>query len=191
MRDFNFFLPYLDHKKERKNKKVYMITTLIILGVIIVGTFLYNTIYTFKLKADVKSLKNTFEMSDNQEKLTMAENLNKKYSILNDYFKEVDTVFSDIAERNIVNSNILYNISKSIPKEISFRTMSIDGNMVQIQGVSKSRVPIAELEHNLKAIDSIEEVHVRNISFESNVPEGDYSFSIKCTLKGVYNNEAK
>jgi type IV pilus assembly protein PilN len=191
MRDFNFFLPYLDHKKERKNKKVYMITTLLILGAIIVGTFLYNTIYIFMLKADVKNLKNTFEMADNQEKLTIAESLNKKYSILNDYFKEVDTVFSDITERNIVNSNILYNISKSIPKEISFRTMSIDGNMVQIQGVSKSRVPIAELEHNLKAIYSIEEVHVGNINLEGNIPEGDYSFSIKCTLKGVCNDEAK
>lgn len=168
-----------------------MITTLLILGAIIVGTFLYNTIYTFKLKADVKNLKNTFEMADNQEKLTMAENLNKKYSILNDYLKEVDTVFSDIEERNIVNSTILYNISKSIPKEISFRNMSIDSNVIQIQGVSKSRVPIAELEHNLKAIDSIEEVHVGNINLEGNVQEGDYSFSIKCTLKGVYNDEAK
>lgn len=191
MRDFNFFLPYLNDKKERKNKKVYILTTLVILGVIVLGSLAYNSIYILRLKGDINALKSIYETSDNQEKLAKAEEQIKTYNILSDYNKELEIISSGIVNRKIVNSKLLFDVSSSIPKEISFKTMSIESNTVSIQGISTTKVAIAELTHNLKAVNALTNVHVGNINLEGDVADGQYSFSVKCTLKDVNNNEAK
>lgn len=191
MRDFNFFLPYIDEKKDIKNKKTYVVSIIAILSIIIVGSFLYNTIYSFKLNKDIKALKNEFQASENQQKLKKAEELNKKIDIMNKYYENVQLVYNTVDAKCIVNSSLLYDISKCIPKEVSFKTMAIDNSSIQIQGISKGRVAIAELEHNLKELDSISDVHVSNINSENGSINGDYSFSLKCMLKGVDKNENK
>lgn len=191
MRDFNFFLPYLNDKKEQKNKKVYLTATLVVFGAIIIGSFMYNTIYIYMLKSDIAKLSATYESDENREKLSQAVILNKTFEVVNSYNKEMETVFENIQECNNINSNILYSVSNSIPKEVSFTSMVVEANTLQIQGVSKNRVAVAELEYNLKKINFMEEVHVGNLSLEGTVAEGEYGFSIKCTLKGVLDDEAK
>lgn len=184
MRDFNFFLPYIDEKKEIKNKKIYVVTITGVLAILILGSLLYNTIYSFKLKSDIKALKNEFETAENQEKLKKAEELNKKMDIMNKYYENVELVYNSVEAKAIVNSSLLYDISKSIPKEVSFKTMTIDTSSIQIQGIAKGRVSIAELEHNLKQLSRVQEVHVSTINSENGAINGDYSFSLKCMLKG-------
>ncbi|WP_017415973.1 PilN domain-containing protein [Clostridium tunisiense] len=191
MRDFNFFLPYLHDKKERKNKKAYIAATLIVVAIIVLGTFIYNSFYIFTLKGDIKDLKNTYEAADNQQQLAKAEGLIKTYNILNDYNKELEDIFAGVLDRKVVSSQVLFDISNSIPKEVSFKNMSLDGSVLSIQGISSSRVAVAELGHNLKVLSYFGEVHIGNINLVSNEGAEQYSFSIKCTLKGVNNDEAK
>lgn len=191
MRDFNFFLPYLNDKNERKNEKVYITATLILVAVIVVGTFVYNSFYILTLKGDIKDLKNTYEAADNQQQLAKAEELIKTYNTLNDYNKELENIFSGVLDRKIVSSQVLFDVSNSIPKEVSFKSMSLDGSVLSIQGISSSRVAVAELEHNLKTLSYFGEVHIGNINLVSKDSEEQYSFSIKCTLKGVINDEVK
>ncbi|WP_291572441.1 PilN domain-containing protein [Clostridium sp. UBA4548] len=191
MRDFNFFLPYLHDKKERKNKKAYITATLIVVAIIVLGTFIYNSFYIFTLKGDIKTLKNTYEASDNQQQLAKAEGLIKTNNILNDYNKELENIFSGVLDRKVVTSQLLFDISNSIPKEISFKNLSADGTVINVQGISSSRVAVAELGHNLKNLSYFSEVHIGNINLVSNEGTEQYSFSIKCALKGVNSDEAK
>ncbi|PPK49093.1 PilN domain-containing protein [Clostridium algidicarnis] len=191
MKDFNFFLPYLDNKKGKDNKRVHAMTALSILGILVVGSLIYNTAYTFKLKYDIKSLQNTYNSSENQEKLKEAEALSRKYEILDKYYENVELLYNSLETKEIVNSKLMFDISKSIPKEVSFKTMSIDSAGIQIQGLSENRVAIGELEHNLKNISSILDVHVNNINSDTSSTTGGNSFSLKCTLKGVDKNEDK
>ncbi|MBB6697839.1 PilN domain-containing protein [Clostridium algidicarnis] len=191
MKDFNFFLPYLDNKKGKDNKRVHAMTALSILGILVVGSLIYNTAYTFKLKYDIKNLQNTYNSSENQEKLKEAEALSRKYEILNKYYENVELLYNSLETKEVVNSKLMFDISKSIPKEVSFKTMSIDSAGIQIQGLSENRVAIGELEHNLKNISSILDVHVNNINSDTSSTTGGNSFSLKCTLKGVDKNEDK
>lgn len=191
MRDFNFFLPYLNDKNERKNKKTYIAATLILVATIVVETFVYNSFYIFTLRSDIKDLKNTYEAADNQQQLAKAEGLIKTYNTLNDYNKELENIFSGVLDRKVVSSQVLFDVSNSIPKEISFKSMSLDGSVLSIQGISSSRVAVAELGYNLKNLSYFSEVHIGNINLVSKDGEEQYSFSIKCTLKGVNNDEAK
>lgn len=191
MKDFNFFLPYIDKNKDIKYKKTYVLSILSILAIIIVGSFLCNTIYSLKLKADVRNLKSEYESSENQKKLKKAQKLNKKIKIMNKYYKNVQLVCDTVDTKAIVDSNLLYDISTCIPKEISFKTMSVDSLSIEIQGLSKKRVAIAELTHNLKNLNNIQDVHVSTINSENGSINGNYSFSLKCTLKGVDKNEFK
>ncbi|MPM87213.1 hypothetical protein SDC9_134307 [bioreactor metagenome] len=103
----------------------------------------------------------------------------------------MEDIFAGVLDRKVVSSQVLFDISNSIPKEVSFKNMSLDGSILSIQGISSSRVAVAELEHNLKALSYFEEVHIGNINLVSNEGAEQYSFSIKCTLKGVNNDEAK
>ncbi|MBB6632130.1 PilN domain-containing protein [Clostridium algidicarnis] len=191
MKDFNFFLPYLDNKKGKDNKRIHAMTALSILGILVVGSLIYNTAYTFKLKYDIKNLKNTYNSSENQEKLKEAEALSRKYEILDKYYENVELIYNSLETKEVVNSKLMFDISKSIPKEVSFKTMSIDSAGIQIQGLSENRVAIGELEHNLKNISSILDVHVNNINSDTSSTTGGNSFSLKCTLKGVDKNEDK
>ncbi|MBU3206711.1 PilN domain-containing protein [Clostridium algidicarnis] len=191
MKDFNFFLPYLDNKKGKDNKRIHAMTALSILGILVVGSLIYNTAYTFKLKYDIKNLQNTYNSSENQEKLKEAEALSRKYEILDKYYENVELIYNSLETKEVVNSKLMFDISKSIPKEVSFKTMSIDSAGIQIQGLSENRVAIGELEHNLKNISSILDVHVNNISSDTSSSSGGNSFSLKCTLKGVDKNEDK
>ncbi|MBU3196311.1 PilN domain-containing protein [Clostridium algidicarnis] len=191
MKDFNFFLPYLDNKKGKDNKRVHAMTALSILGILVVGSLIYNTAYTFKLKYDIKNLQNTYNSSENQEKLKEAEALSRKYEILDKYYENVELLYNSLETKEVVNSKLMFDISKSIPKEVSFKTMSIDSAGIQIQGLSENRVAIGELEHNLKNISSILDVHVNNINSDTSSTTGGNSFSLKCTLKGVDKNEDK
>ncbi|MBU3193040.1 PilN domain-containing protein [Clostridium algidicarnis] len=191
MKDFNFFLPYLDNKKEKGNKRIHAMTALSILGILVLGSLIYNTAYTFKLKYDIKNLKNTYNSSENQEKLKEAEALSRKYEILDKYYENVELIYNSLETKEVVNSKLMFDISKSIPKEVSFKTMSIDSAGIQIQGLSENRVAIGELEHNLKNVSSIVDVHVNNISSDTSSSSGGNSFSLKCTLKGVDKNEDK
>ncbi|MBU3220789.1 PilN domain-containing protein [Clostridium algidicarnis] len=191
MKDFNFFLPYLDNKKGKDNKRIHAMTALSILGILVVGSLIYNTAYTFKLKYDIKNLQNTYNSSENQEKLKEAEALSRKYEILDKYYENVELIYNSLETKEVVNSKLMFDISKSIPKEVSFKTMSIDSAGIQIQGLSENRVAIGELEHNLKNISSILDVHVNNINSDTSSTTGGNSFSLKCTLKGVDKNEDK
>jgi len=191
MKDFNFFLPYLDNKKGKDNKRIHAMTALSILGILVVGSLIYNTAYTFKLKYDIKNLQNTYNSSENQEKLKEAEALSRKYEILDKYYENVELIYNSLETKEVVNSKLMFDISKSIPKEVSFKTMSIDSAGIQIQGLSENRVAIGELEHNLKNISSILDVHVNNINSDTSSSTGGNSFSLKCTLKGVDKNEDK
>ncbi|WP_161624478.1 PilN domain-containing protein [Clostridium sp. BL8] len=176
---------------KEKIKKTYIATTLILVAAIVVGTFVYNSFYIFTLRSDIKDLKNTYEAADNQQQLAKAEGLIKTYNTLNDYNKELENIFSGVLDRKVVSSQVLFDVSNSIPKEISFKSMSLDGSVLSIQGISSSRVAVAELGHNLKNLSYFSEVHMGNINLVSKDSQEQYSFSIKCTLKGVNNHEAK
>lgn len=191
MKDFNFFLPYIDNRKKQKNSKKYIIAVLSILGVIVVGTLLYNSIYIIKLTHDIQSLQEVYNFPANQKKYKKAKELIRKNEIAQKYYSNIKLVNNTIDTQCVVNANLIYDISKSIPKEVSFKSIQIVSSGIQIDGISGNRIAIAELQHNLKNLDYIKSVNVRNINSNNDQSSSVYSFSLVCDFKDGALNENK
>ncbi len=190
MRDFNFFSPYIDKSKQKKDKTILFVVGAGIIAFAIIGTFLWNSISTLKLNSDIKALNEELSKPDRVEKLRKAEELIKKQEIMNKYFDGVKIIYNTIERRNVITSKFMQSLTSTMPQGVSFKSMIIDAQTAQVQGTANSRVAIAELEYNLKALPMTSDVHVSIISAaEDKSGNGEYGFSLKCTLKDVEKNE--
>lgn len=207
--DFNFFSPYVDKKKETKNKYIYSIATLVILLSLFTGNFLWNFIRIDNNEKAIDKLKKTIDSPESKTKLSEADKVKKKYDVLNKYYGQVYSITSAVNNKEIISSKLMERICSNIPEKVSFKSFSItvgekgNGGNIQIQGAAETRANVAELEHNLKGLNEIKEVQVSNITdLNSNLEENlnynenndlssAYSFTIKCVLKDVDKYEAE
>lgn len=189
MRDFNFFSPYIDKSKQKKDRTLFFGIGAAVIAFAIIGSFLWNSISTMKLNRDIKALNAELSKPDKIEKLKKAEELIKKQDIMNKYFDGIKVIYSSVESRNTVSSKLMQSLTSTMPKGVSFNSMTIDAQNIQIQGAADSRVPIAELEYNLKALPMISGVHVSIIAgTDDKSGKSKYTFSLKCTLKDVEKN---
>jgi type IV pilus assembly protein PilN len=190
MRDFNFFSPYIDQSKQKKDKTILFVVGAGVIAFAIVGSFLWNSISTVKLNSDIKALNEELNKPDKVEKLRKAEELIKKQEIMNKYFDGVKVIYKSVESRNTVSSSFMQSLTAKMPKGVSFKSMVIDGQTVQVQGTSNTRSAIAELQYNLKSLEAVSEASVSSIAGGvDKSTNGEYTFSLKCTLKDVEKNE--
>lgn len=205
--DFNFFEPYLGKHKQERNNLLYVAIAATSLIVIFTFSFVWNLVQMKNVQKDNNELKKIVESSQTKAKLDEIDKLNKKYNILNKYYGQAYSITRAIDNKSIISSVLIGKIFSQIPKTVSFKSFNVTvgekglGGSIDIQGVAESRPNIAELEHNLKLVDSIKEVQVSNITEVNNIVENKlnvnlnnnsaYTFSIKCTLKDVDVDEAK
>lgn len=185
MKEINFFKPYLGKKREKRNSKIYVYGASVIVGILIIGSFIFNITKIFLLDRSIADYKSKLAATDIQEKLQDAENVNKEISL----FKQYDTSLSNIAvsveKRDNVSDTLLKDISSTLPSEVSLKSLEIAENNVAVKGVSSDRASIAELEHNLRELSIMKDVYVNSIDTQSSAEGGKYSFDIKCVLKDV------
>lgn len=184
MKDINFFKPYLGKNKEKINSKMYIYGSATIVGILIIGSFIFNTTKMFLVDKSINDYKEKLAVAEIQEKLKEADNVNKQTELL----KQYDSVLSDVAvsvkKRDNVSEVLLRDISSTVPSQVSFKNLDVVENTVLIKGISSDRAAVAELKHNLSNLLIMQDVYVNSIDTQSAV-EGEYSFDIKCVLKDV------
>ncbi|SKA80369.1 Tfp pilus assembly protein PilN [Clostridium sp. USBA 49] len=186
MNDFNFFLPYLNKNKSNKDTNLYIIVSAIILMFFVGGTFLWNSISIIKLNKDINEINAQLKNPEKAEKLKKAEDISNKEKILNKYYDGVKLIVKEINKKDLVKSELLIDIASTLPKDVSFKSIVFDEQFIHIQGISQKRVSIAELQYNLKQLKFISDVQISSITDGS---DGGYSFTLKCVLKDVEQNE--
>ena len=87
----------------------------------------------------------------------------------------------------VVNFSVNLIKEHVLDKNINYYQGEIDNKTLIIQALSKTRSAISDLQYNLNNLGFIENTYISGIG-ERNA-QGDYSFSISCTLKEVGNNE--
>lgn len=182
--DINFFAPYLGKKKEKKNKGIYIYTTIGVLTIIIFGTFTINTVKTIKLKREITNIKAELENPSLQDQVNESEVVNKKLQILEKYDTSITALTQGIATRDLISTQLLNNISSTIPEGVSFKNINITSGSLSISASAKTRTEIAEVQHNLKELPEILDVYIGAIS-GTGENGTEFSFDLKCTLKGV------
>lgn len=178
--DMNFFAPYVGEKKEKQNKNLYIYSVGAFLSVFILGSLVWNTANIIILNSKIKYYNNELNKPEVIEKIAKYDDLNNKGNILNSYDKSVTAILSSLKTREVVTSNLLDKLSASIPSEVTFNNITINNNEISIQAVSTTREAIAEVQHNLRELNNINDVYISGISGEE-----IYNFNIKCQLKEV------
>lgn len=192
MRDFNFFLPYLGIEKESKNTKHYVWGLAILMSSFILISLIWNSISIYMIKGNIAKLDSELKTPEMQENYNKTTVLFKRHELLTKYNNEIDVIYTAIKGREIVSSSMIKNLSDSLPKDVYFKNLVVDGQAISVNAVAKSRISVGEFQHNVKNLNFIKEAHVSNINLSSEGnAQGEYSFSIKCTLKDVDVNESK
>ncbi|MTK11915.1 MAG: PilN domain-containing protein [Clostridiaceae bacterium] len=201
--DFNFFESYIGTHKKKKFKHLYITLIVSTLALVFLTSFIWNYIKINNTQKEIESLKIQVDSPQAKAKLNEVDKLKKKYDVLNKYYGQAYGITTAIDNKSIISSSLIEKIFSQIPKTLSFKSFNVTvgdkgaGGSIDIQGIAESRSNIAELEHNLKLVDSIKEVQVSNIAEVNSVLESksnnnsSYTFSMKCTLKDVDENEAK
>ncbi|GFZ32514.1 hypothetical protein CSC2_30400 [Clostridium zeae] len=184
MNDFNFFAPYQGKQKQVVNKKIYIYTVSAVVLLFIVGTFVWNSINVYMLNRDIDKFQSSINSPKVQDKVKKAEEVNKKIDVLNKYDDGLTKINEGINSRNTISSSLLNKINSTLPADVYFKSITVDGSSLSIQGVSKTRTAIGEVQHNMKVLDIIADAQIGNISGDDS-NDGNYTFDLKCTLKDV------
>lgn len=190
MRDFNFFTPYVSTKKDKEKGRLFTVLVALV-AFLIVGSLVWNSANMFLLNKRIDELKGKINDPDFQSQLKKSEELAKKSYELKNLNGDLNDIYKYIESRTLVGTDLMVQINSTLPEGISLKTLTVDGESIQIQAMSKTRQAVGEFQHNLKNINRVKEVYVSNINSDLASTEGQFNFSIKCLLKDVDSNENK
>lgn len=178
--DMNFFAPYVGEKKEKQNKNIYIYSVGAFLGIFILGSLVWNTTNIIFLNNKIEYYNSELNEPEVIEKISKYDDLNNKENILNSYNNSITNILSSLKTREIVTVNLLDKLSASIPSEVKFNNVTISNSEISIQAIASTRESIAELQHNLRELNNIQDVYISGISGEE-----VFNFNIKCALKEI------
>lgn len=177
--DINFFSTYLSKKEQTKNQNRYGYflgaTTLLI----ILGAFIIQSVQEFRLSSKINELNEALNSKEIQEQIVESDRVYEMLEVLDQYDQELNILVDNIMSRDLITTQLLNQISSTIPSDVTFSGLSINDTTITMQASSQSRTAIAEVQHNLKQLSFIKDVYIGSISAEA-----PYSFSLSCTING-------
>ncbi|WP_143316169.1 PilN domain-containing protein [Clostridium sp. HBUAS56017] len=178
--DLNFFSPYQGIKKEKSDSKKYIYSASGVIGAIIIGSLIWNTVNIYKVQSEIDDY-NT-KLSDNTLKAKLKESgeITVKTASLNLYDQDFTELATAIKSREVIDTDLLNALSSTLPSEVCFTSIDVQKNKIKIIAEATRRSAIGELEHNLNSLKNVQNVYVSKI-----VETGVYSCEIECSLKDV------
>ncbi|MBU3160432.1 PilN domain-containing protein [Clostridium frigoris] len=183
MTDLNFFLPYTNSTKRSKNANVFMYLLVGIILIYVIGSTAMFFLNSILLNKEIRNLKANITDKTFQEKYKNSGTTIKKYDLINKYDVGARASYTSILSKKVVSGELIKSLFSTLPQDMSISSMTINEGLVQLQCTAANRVSVAEFEHNLLKLNNISAVDINAISTDS--VKGKYSFSAKCTLKGV------
>ena len=181
MREVNFFREYHGKEKDQNNTLVYLLLASII---IFIGyTYISSEIQIKQIKNNKTTLEQKINDPEMESQIELSDEVNQKLDILSQVEESLSQINQAVESRDIVTVNLLNQLSSTLPSEVSFKNLVISDGSIVMSAVSTSRTAIAEVQHNLKELPQIDSVYIGAIS-EMGGLEGQYSFDLRCVLKG-------
>lgn len=181
MREINFFESYKGQEKEQNNTLVYLLLTFIV--IFVCYTYISGEIKIRSFENHIADLEQKLNDPQMQDQVALSDEVNQKLDILSQVETGLEEINRAVESRDLVTVNLLNQLSSTLPTEVSFKNLVITNGSVVMSAVSTSRKAIAEVQHNLKELSQIESVYIGSIS-ELGGLEGQYSFDLRCVLKG-------
>lgn len=187
MRDFNFFEPYLKKKDPLTKKQLLQYTSISAVIIALIAMPLINQFKIKRMENETAMVSAVVDSPEIQKERENIRNKQKKIQELKEYQETLKAIEEEIKEMDVVNDLFLQTITDRVPEEVFFQSIHIDHDSIQITGIGKDSVSIAEFEENLRELPYFEKVFIPNISANS----GGYSFTISFNIKGGTSDEVK
>lgn len=133
MKDLNFFKPYQGKNKEKINSRIYIYGAMVIVALLIVGTFGVNTVRIILLNRSIDDYNKKLSDPEIQEQLREADDINKQITTLKKYDSALTDVAVSVKNRDNVSDVLLMDISSTVPSEVSFKNLDISDNTITIK----------------------------------------------------------
>ncbi len=184
MNDLNFFSGYIVQRKEayRKSFAAYAVIAAILLAV--VSSYAITELTVVSIQAQTSTLQKYLSDPATRAQQQELAALKQKLDILTQYGSELEAAKSGVEGLDTLDSALLEAFNTTLPGDIVMDTLSYTRDSIAMTGTANSRVPVAELSHNLDALGLFSEVHVAVISSETE-GRGSFKFTASCRLKGA------
>lgn len=190
MKDFNFFSPYIEVRRNFKEKILQTVLVGIACLSIFFGFAIWNQYRIWNLEKDIRAQEEVLSSQETIQRVKEYQSMTEKVKFLTDYHKILQDANEKLDQSDIINSGYMADISNSLPSGTFLNALVFNQGTIQLQGISESRIAVAELQHNLKALNKMKNVHIDNISYED-ITEKTFVFNITCELGAMKQDEAK
>lgn len=181
MSNMNFFTPYIKKDERAKTgfKRLISLGALLLSIVVLISVFNFYMIY--RINSDIEDLDNLLAEPEMQKKRFEMETMKTQMAVSKEYIQELRKLDSRIEGIEVIDIELLDNITSTMPAEIIFKTLNLSINDVIITGTTSNREAVAEMEYNLNKTGLYGLVHVKNINKEKT--SGGYTFSLSGNFK--------
>jgi len=161
-------------KVKENNTPVYIVVGLI--GAAIVGTFLYHTISIKIEESKITKIEEKMADPEFQKQLAIAQDLANKISSVTQYNTQVEQITKVVNSRKVVTPEILDDVKDAVPGGVLYTSYKISNTEITISGAAPSVEVVAEMEHNFRELDRVQDVHIGTV-------EGDGAVTFDITIK--------
>lgn len=189
MRDLNFFEAN-QYKENDGVARTAIIGGAVVLGVLIGTATITNTLNIRSVQGSIDDLNAKINDSAFQAKYQESLDVAKEMDAFSRYNTTLNDIYSLITVRDMVSPQFLEEINFTIPKEVVFSSMNVNGGNVSISAKATSRDAIAEFQHNINNLEFIKDSYIAAISSDMAETNEVFTFSISCELEEAYYNES-
>lgn len=173
MKDYNFFEYYLEKKHVRNLKYLYIAALFLLALGIVGGTYFWGRVETEKIEEVLALQEENIDLKKIEEQENEINHMKKELGVLKKYIDSVNLVERTIIGSDRINAELINKIANVVPREITLKSMDINNKTLNIEGNSKDRVNVAELEYNIKNLKIFKTVHVSYVDDENAKEEAE------------------
>lgn len=161
-------------KIKENNTPMYIVVGLIAAAIVV--TFLYHEIAIKIQESKITSIEEKMAEPKFQKQLAIAQDLANKISSVTQYNTQVEQITKVVNSRKVVTPEVLDDVKDAVPGGVLYTSYKISNTEITITGASPSTEVVAEMEHNFRVLDRVQDVHVATI-------EGDGAVTFDITIK--------
>jgi Tfp pilus assembly protein PilN len=185
MRDFNYFRPFIPSKIKKSSTGEWIGLGVFLIAIVMIAIPWYLTAELRSLRNEVTELEADVSDPTLQEDIDRVMLLQTELEELTTESEQMTQAVNTLAENETVNQQLLKDLAQAKINDIVFEQLTVNNDVITIQGLSLSREDIANLEYNIRQFERYENIFVPSITYSDDY----YQFSITFNIKGGENLE--
>lgn len=178
MGDKNFFEPYIDKKDSKSDRQKIIAIVAGGLAALLLVYVVINVVRIPMLKREIARVSSELNEGKLLDKKASVDNKREILAELEQMETEIDYVSLELNEKDKLGVYLVETITNSMPNDIFLKSVDIKEDLIILEGISRTKEDIAQLEANLRQVIYFKDVFIPEIVSD----EGFFSFTTTMSL---------